>query len=409
MKIFDIFAILIVITSSIAYINHRYIRLPSAIGLMLIALLSSLILVALGSYYPPVLRNVSKLMSSFDFSQLLFGSMLSFMLFAGAIHIRLDELKEQRLPILLFSTLSVVLSTFIVGALLYYILPYLSIEVPFKYCLLFGALISPTDPLAVLGILRAARIPKTLEVKMAGESLFNDGVAVVVFLTLFEIASLPGNRLDIGYTAVLFLRESLGGIALGMVIGFLGYVLMKGIDNYKVEVLITLSIVMGGYSLASVIHVSGPLAMVVAGIITGNQSKTLAMSDITREYLGKFWELIDEILNAVLFVLIGFELLLLHSIPAYLIAGLVTVGVVLVTRYVSLWMPAQLIRFREKVDHHTIMILTWGGLRGGISVALALSLRPEMSKELWVHLTYIVVLFSIIVQGLTINKMVDWK
>jgi CPA1 family monovalent cation:H+ antiporter len=409
MKIFDVFAILIVITSSIAYINHRYIRLPSAIGLMLIALLSSLILVALGSYYPPVLRNVSKLMTSFDFSQLLFGSMLSFMLFAGAIHIRLDELKEQRLPILLFSTFSVVLSTFIVGILLYYLLPYLSIAVPLKYCLLFGALISPTDPLAVLGILRASRIPKTLEVKMAGESLFNDGVAVVVFLTLFEIASLPDAHLDIGHTAFLFLREALGGIALGMVIGFLGYVLMKSIDNYKVEVLITLSIVMGGYSLANVIHVSGPLAMVVAGIITGNQSKALAMSETTREYLGKFWELIDEILNAVLFVLIGFELLLIPSIPSYIVAGIVAVGVVLITRFVSLWLPAQLIRFREKVDHYAIMILTWGGLRGGISVALALSLKPEMAKELWVHLTYIVVLFSIIVQGLTIKKIVDWE
>jgi Na+:H+ antiporter len=409
MKIFDIFTLLIVITSLIAYINHRYIRLPSAIGLMLMALLSSLILVIIGSFYPPVLNSVSKLMDSFDFSQLLFGSMLSFMLFAGAIHIRLDELKEQRLPVLLFSTLSVVISTFIVGTSLYYILPIISIEVPFKYCLLFGAIISPTDPLAVLGILKAARIPRTLEVKMAGESLFNDGVAVVVFLTLLEIASLPGNRLDIGYTAVLFIRESLGGIALGMLIGFLGYVLMKSIDNYKVEVLITLSIVMGGYSLANIMHVSGPLAMVIAGIITGNQSKNRAMSETTQEYLSKFWELIDEILNAILFVLIGFELLLLQSIPKYLVAGLVTILFVLISRYISLWIPAQLIRFKERISHNTIMILTWGGLRGGISVALALSLKPEMAKELWVHLTYIVVLFSIIVQGLTINRMVGRK
>jgi CPA1 family monovalent cation:H+ antiporter len=232
------------------------------------------------------------------------GSMLSFMLFAGAIHIRLDELREQRLAVLLFSTLSVLLSTFIIGIAVYYLLPVFHIHAPFIYCLLFGSLISPTDPIAVMGIFKEVKIPKSLEMKIAGESLFNDGVAVVIFLTIFEVAHQPESSVSFVQVAGLFLREAVGGIALGIAIGYLGLLLMKSIDNYKIEVLITLAIVMGGYSLANFLDISGPLAMVAAGIITGNQGKKVAMSEITKDHVVKFWELIDDILNSILFVLI---------------------------------------------------------------------------------------------------------
>ena len=313
-------------------------------------------------------------------------------------------LKQERLSVIIFSTFSVVISTFIIGTSIYYLLGMLDVQTNYIYCLLFGALISPTDPISVLGILKEAKISKSLEMKLAGESLFNDGVAVVVFLTILHIAEQPNNFVfkDV---AILFIQEALGGIIFGISIGYLGYVLMRSIDNYKVEVMITLAVVMGGYSLANLLHVSGPLAMVAAGIIIGNQGKELAMSDTTLEYINKFWELVDESLNAILFVLIGLELLLIHIVPTYVFIGLVAIIIVLVTRFISVFLPAQIIKLKEQITQRTIIIMTWGGLRGGISIALALSLKPEMQKDLWVTLTYIVVAFSILVQGLTVGKL----
>ncbi|HYV92152.1 MAG TPA: sodium:proton antiporter [Chitinophagales bacterium] len=407
MTLYDTFAILIVLSALFAYLNFRFLKLPGSIGVMVMALIASLILVAIGKFFPDSVNDIKKVLKGFDFSELLLGYMLGFMLFAGAIHIRLYELKKQRLPVLLFSTLSVVISTFVIGTALFYLLPLFHIHPQFIYCLLFGALISPTDPIAVIGILQEAKIPKSLEIKIAGESLFNDGVAVVVFISLFDYAAEEHASIDVLKIIILFIREFFGGIAVGALIGYTGFLLMRSIDRYKVEVMITLAMVMGGYSLADLFHVSGPLAMVTAGILIGNQGKAKAMSQTTREYVDKFWELIDEILNAVLFVLIGFELLLINYNSRYLIVGAVGILLVLVSRYISILLPALMIRFTEKIGHRTIVILTWGGLRGGISVALALSLRPEMMKDLWVSLTYIIVLFSIIVQGLTIGKLVN--
>ncbi len=404
MNLFDTFAILIVLSASFAYINYRFIKLPSAIGLMLIALLTSIALVALGRLYPPALADLTALMTGIDFSKLLMEVMLGFMLFAGAIHVRLEELKKVKLAVILFSTISVVLSTFIVGTGAYYLLGWFGMPMPFLYCLLFGSLISPTDPIAVLGILKAARIDKSLEMKIAGESLFNDGVAVVVFLTILEVALHPEAMqwTDVG---LLFLREAGGGVLLGLGAGYAGFVLMRSIDNYKVEVLITLAVVMGGYALADRLHISGPLAMVVAGILIGNQGKRYAMSDLTAEYVDKFWELLDETLNAILFVLIGLELVVLHWTTDYVILGIISIVMVLLARFTSVWVPAQIIRLRGEMTRRTILILTWGGLRGGISIALALSLTPELGKDLWVTLTYFVVAFSILVQGLTIGRL----
>jgi len=405
MDLYSTFSILIVLSALFAYVNFRYIKLPASIGLMFIAMVFSLALVAVASVWPEAVAQFRGMMEGIDFSELLLEVMLSFMLFAGAIHIKLDELREQRLAVILFSTFSVVISTFFVGGLFFVLLPLFGIEVPFIHCLLFGALISPTDPIAVLGILKEAKVPRSLEMKIAGESLFNDGVAVVVFLTVLQIAVDPGS-FGASDIALLFAREAVGGIALGLAIGYIGFLLMRSIDAYKVEVMLSLAVVMGGYTLAHAIHVSGPLAMVAAGILIGNQGKKYAMSDITAEYVDKFWELMDEILNAVLFVLIGLELLVIEMQAIYYLIGAIAIVAVLAIRFISVWAPAQLIRFKEHISIGTITILTWGGLRGGISIALALSLRPEMGRELWVSLTYIIVAFSILVQGLTVGKLV---
>jgi Na+:H+ antiporter len=402
MTLYTTFSILIVISALFAYINHRFIKLPSSIGLMLIAMLASLALVAAGTIYPVLIEDASIVLNSFDFHELLLGSMLSFMLFAGAIHIKLDELKKEKLAVVLFSTLSVVISTFIIGTVLYYLLGLFHIHIRYIYCLLFGSLISPTDPIAVLGILKAVRISKSLEMKIAGEALFNDGIAVVVFLTILQVGQKP-NSFHVTDLVSLFVLEALGGIIVGLLIGYIGFLMTRSIDNYKVEVLITLAMVMGGYALANALHVSGPLAIVAAGILTGN-GKPQSMSDITTEYIDKFWELIDEILNSILFVLIGLEILVIHFVTIYFLIGIITIIIVLITRYISIWLPSQIIRLKEKITHRTIFILTWGGLRGGISIALALSLKPEFGKDLWVTLTYFIVAFSIFVQGLTIGK-----
>ena len=371
---------------------------------MFIALVTSVALFITGNLYPPILSDATRLIKSFDFSELLLGSMLSFMLFAGAININIEDLKKEKLPVMMFSTFSVVISTFAVGSAAFYILPFFHFSVPYIHCLLFGSLISPTDPIAVLEILTGTKVPKSLETKIAGESLFNDGVAVVIFITIWEAAKSPEIP-SLSEIGLLFLREALGGLILGFGVGWIGFRLMQRIDNYKVEVMITLAIVMGGYTLASLLHVSGPLAMVVAGILVGNHGKKYAMSDQTSEYISKFWELIDDTLNALLFVLIGLELLIIQDISNYLWVSVLMVVLILIIRYISVLIPSLMIKFSDKFERKAILVLTWGGLRGGISIALALSLTYDLNKELWVSVTYFVVAFSILVQGLTIGKL----
>lgn len=406
MTVYNSFSILIVLAAVFSYVNFRFVKLPASIGLMVLALLSSFILIGLGLFSPSILNSATVLLQNVDFSELLMSYMLSFMLFAGAIHININTLKQERFSVIMFSTFSVVISTFIIGTILYYLLGWMNMQTNFIYCLLFGSLISPTDPIAVIGILKDAKITKSLEMKIAGESLFNDGVAVVVFLTILQVAANP-EQFEVTDVALLFIQEALGGLILGLACGYAAFLLMRSIDNYKVEVMITLALVMGGYSLASLLHVSGPLAMVAAGIIIGNQGKEFAMSRKTLEYVDKFWELVDETFNAILFVLIGLELLAIDFIPVYTLIGMLTIVVVLITRYVSVWLPAQIIKFKEVINTRMLIIMTWGGLRGGISIALALSLKPEMQKELWVTLTYFVVAFAILVQGLTIKRVAE--
>ncbi len=404
MNLFHLLSILIVLSAGFAYINFRFLKLPNAIGLMIVSLIFSFIIIVIGRFFPSIIEVVKARLESVNFSELLLESMLSFMLFAGAIHIKFEDLRSEKLSIILFSTVSVLISTFIIGFATFYILNYFGIPVQLIHSLLFGALISPTDPIAVLSILKSAGVSKSLETKIAGESLFNDGVAVVVFITLLKLAQ-PDASLDIPNILMLFGREAIGGILLGIVIGIVGYKLTATIDNYQVEVLITLAVVMGGYTLSHYLHVSGPLAMVLAGIITGNHGKRFGMSDITAEYIDKFWELIDEILNATLFVLIGLEVLVIQTSQTILFVSLVLIVISILTRYVSLWIPSIIIRQGEEISKRTLFILTWGGLRGGISIALALSIPAEFSKEIWVTITYVIVCFSILVQGLTIGKL----
>jgi CPA1 family monovalent cation:H+ antiporter len=403
MDLFHLFSILIVLSAGFAYINFRILKLPNAIGLMLVSLIFSFIILILGYYFPAFKESIAIKMDNINFSELLLEGMLSFMLFAGAIHIKFKDLNNEKLSILLFSTFSVLISTFIIGFASYYLLTFMGINVKLIHAMLFGALISPTDPIAVLSILKSAGVSKSLETKIAGESLFNDGVAVVVFITILKLAQ-PGANLEISSILLLFGQEAIGGLLLGLGIGYIGYKLIASIDNYQVEVLITLAIVMGGYTFAHFIHVSGPLAMVAAGLITGNQGKKLGMSDVTAEYIDKFWELVDEILNAVLFVLIGLELLIIQTNEKILFAAIILLLITLITRYISIYIPSIAVRLKEKITQKTILILTWGGLRGGISIALALSIAPEFSKDIWVTITYVIVCFSILVQGMTIGK-----
>ena len=404
MDLFHLFSIIIVLSATFAYINFRVLKLPRAIGLMLLTLLFSFLVIGVGFIFPAFRQAVATQLLDINFSELLLEGMLSFMLFAGAIHIRYEDLKSERVSIILFSTISVLLSTFIIGVVTFYLLNTFGIQVQFIHALLFGALISPTDPIAVLSILKSAGISKSLETKIAGESLFNDGVAVVVFITILQLAQ-PDSSLEFSNILMLFSKEAIGGILLGIAIGWIGYKIFASIDNYQVEVLITLAIVMGGYTLAHFLHVSGPLAMVAAGIITGNHGRKFGMSAMTVEYVDKFWEIIDEILNATLFVLIGLELLVIETNSIIVIVGFMLIIVCLVARYISVYIPSLAIRLKERITQRTLLILTWGGLRGGISIALALSIQPEMHRSIWVTITYVIVCFSILVQGLTVGKL----
>ena len=374
---------------------------------MLITILFTMGVFALSAFDNTLLNAERYIITHIDFKEVLLDIMLSFLLFAGALHTNFEQLRVQRWPILAFSTLGVLISTFLVGIAMFWLLPFMGLEVPLIYCLLFGALISPTDPIAVLSILKQAGAPKRLETKIVGESLFNDGVGVVVFITIFKIAQIGGTEVEVIDIIKLFSQEVFGGVLLGLILGWATFKLMKSIDDYDIEVIITLATVMAGTVIAQKLHLSAPLAMVTAGLYVGNDTvRHSAMSKITENYVDKFWELIDILLNTILFVLIGMEMLVLSFEMSYFIAGMVAIPVILTCRYLSLLLPIKF--FEKKLDFvpRTNLIMTWGGLRGGISIALALGLSQEMHRDLFLVITYIVVVFSILVQGLTVGKLV---
>lgn len=407
MSLFEIIAVLITVTAVFTYINHRWIGLPVTIGVMVMAMVMSLALHLIDLLGFHLEQQATDLLHTIDFNQTLLHGMLSFLLFAGALHININDLADQKWTIGTLATVGTVISTFLVGTATWLILQLVGMELSYVFCLVFGALISPTDPIAVLGILKNAHAPKSLETKIAGESLFNDGVGVVIFLAILEIAT-GTHDLSAGHVALLFVQETVGGALFGLGVGYLAYWMLKSIDQYQVEVLITLALVAGGYALANALHLSGPIAIVVAGLLIGNQGRLLGMSEKTREHLDMFWELIDEVLNAVLFVLIGLEVLVLTFTEPYLFAGLILIPVVLLSRLVAIGAPVSLLRHFQPFGPGAVWIMTWGGLRGGISVALALSLPPGPEREIILAVTYVVVVFSILVQGLTMEKLIRW-
>jgi|TARA_B100000959_G_scaffold284888_1_gene357788 CPA1 family monovalent cation:H+ antiporter len=406
----DLAAILLVLAAVFGYLNLKFLKLPTTIGIMLIGLLSSVVLLVLRDALPLVPEAAGRFVESIDFNKTLMEGMLSFLLFAGALHVNLGNLLDQKRLVAIMASFGVVLSTFLIGGAAWLLFPLFGFGVPFLWCLVFGALISPTDPVAVLGILKTAGAPKSLEAKITGESLFNDGVGVVVYLALLGMAL--GGHGDHGMNgagdvAKLFVVEAGGGMLWGFLIGFAAYFMLRSIDNYQIEVLITLALVTAGYRLASHWHLSGPLAMVVAGLMIGNQGRSFAMSERTREHIDTFWELVDEILNAVLFLLIGLELLVLDLTGKALAVGAILIAIVLASRFVATSIPVILLKGRREFSPGVVRILTWGGLRGGISVALALGIPKTIEhREVILVATYVVVVFSIVVQGLTLKPLV---
>jgi len=397
-------AAVITLAALFSWLNHRYIRQPASIALLLFSLALSLGVVALGKLGLDPRGQAQNALGAIELDRVLLDSMLSFLLFAGALHVDLGELERRKWPIAFLASAGVAISAALAGGALWWIFRTVGHPVPLIYCLLFGALISPTDPIAVLGVLKSAQAAKSLQVKMAGEALLNDGFGVVLFVLFLGIA-MGGKEATFGGVALLFVREVIGGGLFGLVIGYVAYRMLAPINNHKVEILLTLALVMGGYALALALHVSGPIAIVVAGILIGNHARKHAMSENSRERLDEFWELVDEILVAVLFVMIGLELLRLEFHANYAWAAALAIPAVLAARLVSVALARLVPALRADFPPYVIGILTWGGLRGGISVALALSLPSGPHRDAIITVTYVVVLFSILVQGLTLSRL----
>lgn len=405
---FTVFAALVSVSAIFSFINYKFMKLPTTIGVMVSSLVLSMLLMAFGYFgvFTQIVEEGMLLVLGIDFNKTLMVGMLSFLLFAGALHVDINDLMEQRWRILTFATAGVLISTASVGFASYHLLRAFGMEIDLIYCLILGAILSPTDPIAVLGILKKAGVPKSLEVKIAGESLFNDGVGVVVFITLLGMAN--GNaELDATGIALLFIKEVIGGAGFGLFAGFITYRALREVDNYQVEILITLALVAGGYAIATSMHFSGPITIVMAGLFIGNHGRRFAMSQRTREHLDMFWQSVDELLNSILFVLIGLELLVISFRLEGLMIGLCMIPIVLIARAVSLGVPMRLLSAFKAFSRGALRVMTWGGLRGGISVALALSIPPGPERNVILQVTYVVVVFSIIVQGLTLRRVIS--
>ncbi|ACS60642.1 sodium/hydrogen exchanger (plasmid) [Rhizobium leguminosarum bv. trifolii WSM1325] len=406
MSVFDLISLLLVLTAGFSWINHRYFRLPPSIGILVMGLAASALLVLLELSIPDVsiYADVAALVRQVDFQTTVMNGLLAFLLFAGSLHVDFSALRSRVAVVGAMATIGVLLSTVLIGVAMWALAALFGIELPFLWALVFGALISPTDPVAVLSTLKAVKVPQALETDMAGESLFNDGVGVVVFTALLALAS-DGADVGAAQVAELFVVEALGGAVVGLITGYAAYRAMRAIDDYPVEVLISIALAMGCYSLASALHMSGPIAVVAAGILVGNRGPKDALSDVTQRYLFGFWTLVDQILNSVLFLLIGLEVLILRYETSILPLALAAIPVALAARFASTIIPVTLLRRHYDFVRGTVIILVWGGLRGGISIALALSLPETPFKAALLAATYAVVIFSIVVQGLTLAKV----
>lgn len=406
MSTFTILAIVVTMAAVFSYLNHRHFRLPPTIALMIMSLVLSAVLVLLARVSPwanEIDNEIRGWLEKLRFSRTLLGGMLGFLLFAGALRINLEALVDHLLPIAVLALLATTASTILVGAASWLLLRFFAFSLPLAYCLVFGAIVSPTDPITVLNLFKQRKVPRSLETTMAGESLLNDGIAVVLFAVLLEVARIgdTGKLASVPEILLLFGREAGGGIALGLLLGFVVFQFMKRVDNYPLEILMTLALVMGGYTLAQALHSSGPLAMVVAGILIGNQGKTRAMTETSRKNLEIFWQLVEEFLNAVLFVLIGLESLLISFSVATVLFGMILIPIVLLVRLITAGLPITLLRRQYHLPRRAGLFVTWGGLRGAISIALALSLHPGPRREVIVLITYVLVVFAVVVQGLS--------
>ena len=405
-------AVIVALAALFGYINHRWLGLPHAIGIVVIALLASLGAIAIDAIFPALALqgSVRAILANIDFHDVLMKGMLSFLLFAGALHVNLDDLLSRKWAIGSMATVGVLMSTFMVGFAVWGISSALGIDIPMMYCLVFGALIAPTDPVAVLGILKTVKVPESLEAKIAGESLFNDGVGLVVFIIMGAIAvgggGHGGDSVGVLDVIRLFAQEALGGAALGLAFGYVAFRALKSIDEHNLEVLITLALVMVTYGVAAALHLSGPSAVVIAGLLIGNKGTRLAMSEKTRDHVQKFWSLLDEIINSALFLLIGFEVFALSISGNVVLLMIIAIPLTLAARFISVATPLTLLSLNREFTKGAIPVLTWGGLRGGISVALALSLPESAFKDTILATTYGVVIFSIVVQGLTVKFVV---
>lgn len=410
MSPFALFSLVIVVAALFSFVNHRFIGLPTIIGVTLIALAMSLVLIIAGAIGLPVREGVAVALGRLDFGRVVLDGMLAFLLFAGALNVKLEDLLGQKLTVGVLATVGVVFSTFLVGGLTWLLSRLLGLGLGITESLLFGAIISPTDPIVVLGILRGSGAPKSLQAQMAGESLFNDGIGVVMFSVLLGIAGAggyAGHGPDAGAIAFMLVREVAGSFALGLGLGWLTFLMLRSVDNYQVEILLTLALAMGLYSLATALHTSGPLAVVVAGLIIGGKGRAHAMSPRTVQHLDMFWEIVDEVLNVVLFVLIGFEFLVVPFSGPLLLLGFAAVLLVLVARYLSVGATVLALGRQRRFQPHAVKILTWGGLRGGLSLAMALSLGPSITgRHAILAVTYLVVVFSIAVQGLSFSRLI---
>ncbi|APA88546.1 sodium:proton antiporter [Paraburkholderia sprentiae WSM5005] len=405
MSVFQMTGALFAIVALFGIVNYRFIRLPDTLGITAVGLVVCVGISALGFYYPAMAIAARKIVVQIDFADIVFHGLLSLLLFAGALHVDLSKMRTQRRAVLMLATIGVLISIAVVGFGFYYAAHWLGHPVSLLWCLVFGALISPTDPIAVLSVLKRAAAPESLETKITGESLFNDGTAVVAFVTLVGLAT-GAQEFSAGAIAFDLLREVAGALVLGAALGFGASLLLRGIDSYPVEILITLALATGGYSLAEALHVSAPLAVVIMGLVIGNHGASTSMSEKTREHLFNFWDLLDELLNLVLFGLIGLEIIALSLRVEIVWLGLAAIPVVLLARGVSVAVPLLALQKFRRLNPHSAVVLTWGGLRGGISIALALSLPEFHGRETFIGVTYLVVVFSLLIQATTLGALI---
>jgi CPA1 family monovalent cation:H+ antiporter len=405
MNSYLLLVILMSLSAAFAYINHRVIKLPFVIGLFLLSTILSLVVLSSKIWDVAHFSEIKSIIVHTDISNIILQVMLGFLLFTGSLHTNWTDIKNQLKPISLLAVAGVIISTLVITLMLYEVCSLLGVSIGFIYCLIFGALISPTDPIAVLGILTKANVSKKIESTIIGESLFNDGIGVVIFIALLETLKLGSDKINFSHFGISFLQEAGGGIFFGLLLGYILYKLLKSIDNYETEVLLTIAFVMLGYTLSSYFQLSGALAMVIMGLMVGNYKQNKAMSDTTLEYVHKFWELIDVILNAILFISIAFVLVVIDFRTTYIFIGLITILIVLFSRVIIVYLPKLILPKFTNFNNREAKLIVWGGLRGGLSIALVLSLPKSEAKQILMIVTYICVVFSILVQGLTIEKV----